>query len=423
MKKILLLFSLLFVTLCLSSCSSTVARADYEEVDGGCKITKIYPTKSKSVTIPSTYGGLPVVELGDYILCDNEKVTSVTVPEGVVKIGQDFLNSCVNLKKLNLPSTLEEVGKYFLYDTPDLKKINVTEGGNLASVDGVLYTSDMKTLVRFPSGKNLKVFDVPAGVLEISNDAFAESVYLERVAVSPDVRKLGNNAFYNCKKLKSVNMSPMTESIGIYAFADCYLLKEIEIPDEVISIGESAFLWCEALESITVGKKLANIGKKAFVGCSKLSSIDVSEENATFATLDGHLVSKDKKTFYQCAYARYNTVLNIPLGIETIAEYSCYENKVITTINIPDSVVRVEDEAFSACDSVTTVTVGSGVEYVGFYAFQCRNLNMITFSSPDGWEYSKYRNFTKDVYSVTLDSPYDNVKYVKNSGYALRKAS
>ena len=421
MKKIITLSILLFLMIALSSCSGGTS-IECEEIDGGYKVTDIY-AKGSSVTIPSSYNGRPVLEIADYALCDNEKITSVTVSEGVEKIGKEFLTSCRKLKSLKLPSTLKEIDDNFLYDVPHVTKIDVTEGGKYTSVDGVLYTSDMKCLVRFPAGKNIKAFDVPGGITEISNDAFSGAVYIERVAISNSVRKLGDSSFYACEKLKSVYMSQATESIGKYAFADCYLLREIEIPDEVVTIGESAFMWCESIENISIGKKLSAIGKKVFVGCSALRNIDVSEENESFATLDGHLVSKDKKIFYQCAYAKYNTLLTIPQGVERIVSFSCYENKVITTIVIPDSVVTIEDDAFAGCDSVTNISVGSGVEYIGFYAFQCRNLEMITFASVEGWEFSKNIAFTKDVYPVTLDAPYENVKYVKNSGYALRKAS
>ena len=51
-------------------------------------------------------------------------------------------------------------------------------------------------------------------------------------------------------------------------------------------------------------------------------------------------------------------------------------------IDIPNSVTIIGEEAFSYCDSLTTVVIPDGVTTIGDYAFSvCRNLSSFTISS------------------------------------------
>ena len=107
-----------------------------------------------------------------------EKIKSVVIENGVIKIAHSAFAECSNLKQVQIPdsvtympmyvfedcASLEEINipkNVELLDTStvfegcsSLKTINVDENNNTyCSVDGVLYSKDMKSLEAYPEGK------------------------------------------------------------------------------------------------------------------------------------------------------------------------------------------------------------------------------------------------------------------------------
>lgn len=89
---------------------------------------------------------------------------------------------------------------------------------------------------------------------------------------------------------------PVT-SIGDGAFCNCDSLTGVTIPDGVTSIGEGAFAFCESLARIAFPNSVTFIDASPFVGCSQLQTIQVSPDHPVFATIDGVLFEKLKKSW------------------------------------------------------------------------------------------------------------------------------
>lgn len=71
--------------------------------------------------------------------------------------------------------------------------------------------------------------------------------------------------------------------------------------------------------------------------------------------------------------------ITIPDSVITIEDdaFSCTS---ITSISIPDSVITIGDSAFYSCGSLTDVTIGSSVTTIGNAAFdECKSLQSVTF--------------------------------------------
>lgn len=95
---------------------------------------------------------------------------------------------------------------------------------------------------------------------------------------------------------------------------------------KVTSIGESAFNYCRGLRYLTIPKNVKSIGNYAFIGCSSLISFSVDEANTTYKSEDGVLMSKDG-----------TALLVYPA------------DKTETAYIIPNSVISIEERAFSYC--------------------------------------------------------------------------
>ena len=159
------------------------------------------------------------------------------------------------------------------------------------------------------------------------------------------------------------------------AFYNKNSLKSVIIPDSVKTIGENAFHACFGLESVTIGDGVTTIGIGAFSACDKLE-----EFNGKFAADNGRCLIKDNTII---AYANASgTAYTILDGVTTIGVEAFSDCDSLTSVIIPDSVTTIGDRAFWSCDSLTSVTIGNSVAEIGAQAFYHCKFSSLTI--PDG---------------------------------------
>ncbi len=90
-----------------------------EEETGYVIITGYNPFYGDDLTIPATLAGKKVIAVGDDALKDGT-LTSLTLEEGVERLGYQSIRDNPSLSKLNLPRSLKEVGNYATYNLPVL---------------------------------------------------------------------------------------------------------------------------------------------------------------------------------------------------------------------------------------------------------------------------------------------------------------
>ena len=127
-------------------------------------------------------------------------------------------------------------------------------------------------------------------------------------------------------------------AIGDYAFSDCYALTSVDMPS-VTTIGDVAFGYCSALTSVDM-PSVTTIGAYAFYECSSLTSISMP----SVTTIGGY-------AFYNC-----NALTSVSMPSATTIGYGAfYYCFALTSIDIPASVSMIDDYAFTACSSLTSV--------------------------------------------------------------------
>ena len=112
--------------------------------------------------------------------------------------------------------------------------------GSLTSLtlpDGLLSIGDGA----FESCEMLQTLCIPDTVTSISNYAFDYCTGLESVTLPKDLLTIGEWAFCTCENLTSITIPAKTTTIGVSAFEGCSGLSEVKIPDSVTSIGINAF--------------------------------------------------------------------------------------------------------------------------------------------------------------------------------------
>ncbi|MDE7361606.1 MAG: leucine-rich repeat domain-containing protein [Oscillospiraceae bacterium] len=206
-----------------------------------------YPADKRdtSYSIPST-----VIKVGDYCFAGAYWIESVVIPDSVKQLGGGAFEDCSNLIEINIPSSVEEIHTMFVYQS-GVSCINVDpKNPHFRSVDGVLFTADLKTLISYPPMNAAEEYSVPDGTECILFDAFARSKNLKKVTIPHSVSELGGEVFRSCESLLSVEIMGKITEIKGFTFHRCGALETVTIPSSVTEIWSSAFHGCYSLKTV-----------------------------------------------------------------------------------------------------------------------------------------------------------------------------
>ncbi len=160
----------------------------------------------------------------DNIWLNGQKITTVTVPEGVTSLNYTFCGFR-DLTQVKLPESLTCIG--------------------LGTFDGC---------------RGLTRVTIPASVTEIGADAFSGCTGLISLRVDE------KNAVYDSRN----NCNAIIETASNTLISGC---KVTEIPASVTGIGPYAFCEHKNLTSIIIPASVTSIGDQAFVKCSGLTDV------------------------------------------------------------------------------------------------------------------------------------------------------
>lgn len=244
-KRIISIFSLILcICIAFSGCSSvsTLLSGSDEsikfKIENGEAIVTGVPNKSTvtKIVIPDEFEGVPVTKIADFSAQNLEYVTEFVIGKNVKEIGTWALENNQHIAAY----TVDEANEYF------------------CSVDGVIYTKDMKTIVFFPCAKegDYKVADT---VETIRTKAFYKCSKITSISLSDTIKEIEEKAFFRCEAMTTVNLPNSLTFIGKDAFSYCYGLTEINIPSSVRQIDEYAFYNCTNLLTVNVDNAESNI--------------------------------------------------------------------------------------------------------------------------------------------------------------------
>ena len=277
-----------------------------------------------------------------------ENVT-FTEPSDVKHLGTAVFRACPKLKEVTLPSKVTSLDKPF-DGCANLETINVPNG------------SQLKTLRpnSFSTNKNLKHFNFKGNcqLEKIESNAFAYLPKLESFKFPKTVKTIEINAFRGCSGMKTAEFpsDAEIEVIGQGAFADCGL-TQFTVPNRVQKIEREAFNKCAALDVVNISAATTDISPEAFKSCFKLTDINVSRDNTVYSSIDGYLLSKDKKTLKIFPAGKANDHFTLlPPSLTTIGEYAFYDCTVLKNVVIPNLVTKIEKRAFGGCSNLNTIT-------------------------------------------------------------------
>ena len=259
------------------------------------------------------------------------------------------LNSSSKLKSVTLSPGVETFGG--LTGCSQLEEVHVPDGSKLRQINDQA-CNGLANLKKF-------VFDGTciASELKIGGRAFS-GTGIEEIVLPPNVTSIGTSAFAQCASLKTVTFQETAtiKTIATGAFAESSITS-IVIPESVTSIGKEAFRSCDKLETISVPKATTNIDPEAFKYCDSLTDFDVFKDNDKYSSVDGYLLSKDKKTLVIFPPGKANDRFTLlPPSITKIGNYAFYSCDRLKNVTIPNKVTEIGARAFGLCNNLNTIT-------------------------------------------------------------------
>ena len=211
----------------------------------------------------------------------------LVIPNGVVNI-ENYAFYLTKFETLDIPATLEDFGKNNLNSCSNLRQITVREANNkFCSSDGILFTKDMTTLVRYPRKRVGDSYTVPDCVNIIAADAmrYAE---VKSVKIHGGVKEIGKDAFGWCHSLTDISVSRDNENYTSYD--GCLYNKNmtelieyplgkneafVRLPNGIKKIGDTAMFANFAAERIVLPETTETIGRQSFNYTTNLKAIEI----------------------------------------------------------------------------------------------------------------------------------------------------
>lgn len=262
-------------------------------------------------------------------IADKEKITAVTIENGVTYVGAYAFDHCKKLTQITIHAQLDSIGKGAFRDCEGLTSIEIPK--TVTSIGASA----------FSGCKGLSNIEIPKTVVSIGGAAFDGCTGLTSIKIPATVTSIEEYTFNECSNLKNVEIPQGVVSIGECAFSECGILESIEIPQNVTSIGEYAFFGCKTLTSIKIPAKVTSISKGILSGCSNLKNVEIL----------GAVTSIGDNAFMSCGKL---TDIKIPDTVTSIGKNAFYMSG-LTSIKIPNTVTSIGEYAFYVCNSLAKI--------------------------------------------------------------------
>lgn len=229
--------------------------------------------------------------LGPFIIDIDETADEIILPKSDVYFCVPKIQKkCVRVPNINVFAAMRKSPKKVIiedenirYDDDLMYKLSNRYIEELESrvsryktVDGIVYSADMKTLILCPRGKTGEV-RIPDGVVRIRKHAFSHTK-IKKVIFPDTLQMIGDEAFYGCAELKEIDFGHGITRIGENGnqsmFSGC-AFKKITFPPQIKEIGMRAFSLCYELEEVIFNEGLEVIQKEAFQNCPNLLEINL----------------------------------------------------------------------------------------------------------------------------------------------------
>ena len=287
--------------------------------------------------INSTDGGVTAIDF-------DPEVESIVIPDTFEMYNLTFTPTAVEEKAfigceivdmVSIGSNVASIG-FQAFAADCFKSIDVkADNESFASVKGVLYDKEVKTLLQFPLSKQRIV--IPDTVTSIADGAFAGAGAILKAEQGP------------ITYLRYISVPASVVSIGDGAFMGS-TIECLKFEDGVVSIGEEAFAGCSALNYIVFPYTIAEAGPGAFDGC-------------VFHDADGNVMEYDAADFKGYKFTSDSDSSELNLYVPETHSSIHKDGYIYRIVNAEDFLVKVY--GFDS-ESIAEVSISETIMYLGF---------------------------------------------------------
>eukprot|EP00980_Cylindrotheca_fusiformis_P025303 scaffold13471_cov105-Cylindrotheca_fusiformis.AAC.1 len=229
------------------------------------------------------------------------------------------------------------------------------------------------------------------GMLQIDEGAFYHCDSLCTIAVGSVSTRLGEGVFCNCYGLISVELAAGLQVIPVEAFRHCPALEQVQLPETLSRIEERAFFLCYKLKRIRFVSNdphqhpltnLSTLDDGTIVFPERVLPLQVDEDaftecNSLRKVIVCSVSTKLIHGVFRCCSGLIS--VELPEGLQVIEPRLFFECESLITIKIPSTVIKICDDAFDGCSSLTLIDgLPPGLVEIGGWAFRsCHSIETL----------------------------------------------
>ena len=415
-----------------------------KQEDGTIVLTE-YKGNDTVVEIPAMIGKTSVTALAG-TFASNKQITSVTIPDGIIKIGLNTFFNCETLTHVNIPNSVAEI----------LKKAFSNTGLEEITIPGSV---KMIPESAFSCCKNLKKLVIKEGVKEIGKEAFLNDQALVEIELPEGITQVGKDAFSNTGFVSEGDDG--LKYVGNYLIGSKGVIENCDIRDGTVIVVPNAFTEKTCIKTLRVPGSV----KKFVFGHTMFSKYDTIEKiqidegvEELYCELNNLLALKDlclpssliKLSDFNVSYCSDFTIhapknsYALNFAIQKGATYLASDDASVQggkdesssefdlnagwygdqpnswlhrylgskeIVSIPDSVIVVDSESFKGNKSIKKITLNQTEKIRAKAFYNCENLEEVEFGN-------KLREIGDQAFSNTVIKDLTIPDTVTSIGYA-----
>ena len=316
------------------------ANQTYKSVDGVLytkdeKILVLFPNipDKKAVISEGTEGIV-------YTAFNNSSFSEIFIPDSIKYVYKQ--NGEIDLKDWDIFSVENCLPGILSYQA-ELENVYVGEKNkNIMSIDGMVYSKDMKTFVMCPQTRS------------------------GEVVIDNNVEILGRAAFGKCTDVNRIVLGDKITEIRDICFMYSGL-TELNIPDSCTNIGRDIFFECQGLTTVNIPVGIKELNYAIFEG-SYIRDLILPDDSA-FAFENGIIYDRNK-TKVILALGESAEEVVIPEGVIEICDYAFKNQIKMQNVILPESLEKIGIYAFDCCIGLKNIIIPKNVTEICERAFE-----------------------------------------------------
>ena len=328
----------------------------------------------------------------DNLYINNELVIDVVVPDGITKIGENFLAGYKKLNSVVLPDSVIELSGTAFFKCENLTSLKM--GANISSEDNKILdqcnnlqelTITSELLNKVDGGGSielpkLQTLTIVGDTLEIEDTLIKN---LKNLYISQTVTQIGaiyvssiENTYFMGGLEEWCNITvqstgdeenyilPITENFYI----DGEIVEgDLVIPDGVTNLEEYSFYGLD-ITTLKVPDSVTEMGSYAFCNSKNLVKVELPANEGVASIFHGCDNIKEITTpLIELKGFKNLEVANINLGTVVNSQFNDCAN--LKTIILADTFTEIGQESFKNCPNLENISFGKNLKKVGRRAF------------------------------------------------------